>query len=497
MTKQEGRQETVEELERDVLQSPEAGVLVVRGGAIRGVGYAIGIGLAAVASVFLLRYLGVDDFGRYMTVVSLIAIVGGVTDAGLTAVGARDLARSPRGEPRRRLMANLVALRLVVTPLGVLAAIIVAFAAGYGSTLVIGTLLSGIGLILISAQATMMLPLSVKLSIGRLTAVELTRQVTTVLCIVVLVLVGAPLLPFLAIPIVVGAVALAVTPALVGREGLIRPAIDRTEARRLVGQTLPVGAAVVMNVVYFRLLIILMSLLATATATGLFATSFRIYEILFGIPTLVLSVALPVLAAADMQRERLAYQVQRLSEVGLIASAYLVIAVVVLAEPLIRILGGSDYVGAASILRIQSFALVALFVGQVAQLGLIAVGRQRGLAVANGVALVLVLALGLGLIPPFAETGAAVAAVVAETALAMMLLIALRHADPTLFPSFRFAWKIACAVALALPILLAPIPAAAQIVAASAIYAAVIWLTRAVPMEIVDAFARRHAPAPR
>jgi O-antigen/teichoic acid export membrane protein len=496
MTEQSQQEETGA-LDGDVLQSPEAGGLVVRGGAIRGVGYAIGIALTAVASVFLLRYLGVADFGRYMTVVSLIAIVGGVTDAGLTAVGARDLARSPRGEPRHRLMANLVALRLVVTPLGVLAAIIFALAAGYDSTLVLGTLLSGIGLILIATQATMMLPLWVRLSIGRLTAVELIRQVTIVLCIVVLVAVSAPLLAFLGIPIVVGAVAFAVTPTLIGREGLVRPAIDRLEALRLVKQTLPVAVAVVMNVVYFRLLIILMSLLATATATGLFATSFRIYEILFGIPTLVLSVALPVLAVADMQRERLAYQLQRLSEVGLIASAYLVIAVLVLAEPLIRILGGSQYVGAAPILQIQSFALVAVFLGQVVQLGLIAVRRQRGLAVANGIALALVLALGLILIPPFEETGAAVAAVVAETALAAMLLVALRRADRSLLPSFRFAWKIGFSVALALPILLAPIPAAVQIVVASAIYAAVIWLTRAVPIEIVNAFARRHAAAPR
>ena len=497
MTTEESQQETTGVVVTDVLQSPETGVLVVRGGAIRGVGYAIGIGLTAVASVFLLRYLGVADFGRYMTVVSLVAIVGGVTDAGLTAVGARDLARRPRGEPRQRLMANLVALRLVVTPLGVLAAMVVAFVAGYGSTLVLGTLLSGIGLILVATQATMMLPLSVRLSIGRLTAVELIRQVTIVLCTVVLVAVGAPLLPFFGIPIVVGAVALTVTPILVGREGLVRPAIARSEALRLARETLPVAAAVVMNVVYFRLLIILMSLLATATATGLFATSFRIYEILFGIPTLVLSVALPVLAAADMQRERLAYQVQRLSEVGLIAAAYLVIAVLILAEPLIRVLGGSDYVGAASILRIQSFALVAVFLGQVAQLALIAVRRQRALAVANGIALALVLTLGVTLIPPFAETGAAVAAVVSETTLAAMLLVALHRADPLLLPTFRFSWKIGLAVALAVPILLIPISAAAQIVVASAIYVGVIWVTRAVPPEIVDAFARRHADAPR
>ena len=71
--------------------------------------------LTAIASVFLLRYLGVVEFGRYVTVLSLIAIVSGVTDAGLTAVGARDLALRPMGEPRERLLANLLGLRLVLT----------------------------------------------------------------------------------------------------------------------------------------------------------------------------------------------------------------------------------------------------------------------------------------------------------------------------------------------------------------------------------------------
>ena len=65
----------------DILRSPEAGQRVIRGGTIRGLGYGLGVGLTAIASVFLLRYLGVDDFGRYVTVLSLMAIVSGITDA--------------------------------------------------------------------------------------------------------------------------------------------------------------------------------------------------------------------------------------------------------------------------------------------------------------------------------------------------------------------------------------------------------------------------------
>src|SRR5919106_1685757 len=104
----------------DVLRSPDTNIRVVRGSALRGVGYLAGILLVAGASVILLRYLGVVDFGRYVTVISLIGIVSGVTDAGLTAIGARELAVAPPGEERRRLLANLVSLRLVLTPIGVL-----------------------------------------------------------------------------------------------------------------------------------------------------------------------------------------------------------------------------------------------------------------------------------------------------------------------------------------------------------------------------------------
>jgi O-antigen/teichoic acid export membrane protein len=481
-----------EAAKQDILRSSEAGPLVIRGGAIRGLGYGVGVVLTAIASVFLLRYLGVVEFGRYVTVLSLIAIVSGVTDAGLTAVGARDLALRPMGKPRERLLANLLGLRLVLTPLGVLGAVMFAFIAGYDHTLVLGTLVAGAGLVLINAQATMMLPLSVGLQIGRLTTVEVLRQATAVVTIGILVAVGASLLPFFAVQVVVGVVVLVASPWLVRRSAMVPPALDRAEWGTLLREALPIAAALVMNVVYFRLLIILMSLLATATATGLYATSFRIFEILFGIPALVLAVALPVLATAGAERERIRYQLQRMAEIAAIAAAYLVLAVFVLADPLIRLLGGSEFEGAAPVLQIQSIALIAVFLGQVWQLGLIAIRRQSALAIANAFALVLVLALGFSLIPRFEETGAAVAAVLAETALAAALLALLARADRTLIPNIGFAWKVGIAAGLAALVFALPLPPAAELLLSTLVYAVTILLTGALPAEVFDAFVRRR-----
>jgi O-antigen/teichoic acid export membrane protein len=476
----------------DVLRTPEAGRLVIRGAAVRGLGYGVGVLLVAAASVFLLRYLGVADFGRFATIMSLIAIVSGVTDAGLTAVGARDLPLRPRGA-QARLLANLLGLRLLLTPLGVIGATAFAVVAGYEDELVLGTVLAGAGLVLINAQATMMLPLQVDLRIGRLTAAEVLRQALTVAGIVVLVVAGASLLPFFAVTIIVGLGVVAASPLLIGPNLVFRPAFERREWRTLLREALPLAASLVMSVVYFRVLIILVSLISTAEETGLYATSFRVFEILFGLPTLVLTVALPVLAVAHDDRARLRYVLQRMTEVGAVAAVFLALLIVIVARPMIELLGGSEYADAAPILRIQAFALVAVFLGQVWQLGLISIRRQSALVLANGLALVLVLALGVPLVAAYDATGAAIAAVVAEAALAAALFVLLARADAALRPGLEFVWKPAVAGALMAGWLLVPgLPLAVTALLGTAAFALTIWLTRALPAEVLDAF--RPAP---
>jgi O-antigen/teichoic acid export membrane protein len=473
------------------LRRDDVGLLVIRGGTLRGLGYGIGMALTAASSVLLLRHLGVADFGRFVTVTSLIAIVSALTDVGLTTIGGRDLALRPLGEERRAFIASLMALRLVLTPLGVLAALAFALLVGYDHVLVVGVALAGIGLVLTTTQSTMALPLWVELKIGRLTSAEVLKQAVMLVGVAALVASGASLLPFFAVYIVVGAAALGVTPLLVGKGFVRRPAFDRGEWARLIRNALPVGASLVMNVVYFRVIVLLMSLVASAVATGLFATSFRVFEILFGVSSLIVSVALPALSVASEDRERLRYMLQRMTEVAVIAACYLVVIVVIVAEPALDLLGGPQYRHAAPVLRIQVFALIPVFFGQVCQIALVSIRRATTQAVANAVGLVLVLLLGLVFVPLYGATGGAIAALVAECALTVVLFVLLARCDPLLQPRLGFLWKVALAGGLAGLVLLLPsVPRFAAACAATGIYVVALVLTRAVPREVVDAFGR-------
>ena len=120
-----------EAAEPDILQTSAAGPRVVRGGAILSLAYGAGTLIAALASIVVLRYLGLVAFGQYVTVMAIIAIVSALSDVGLTVVGSRELAALRPGPERRALLSDLVGLRIFMTPLGVAAGVAFAAVAGY------------------------------------------------------------------------------------------------------------------------------------------------------------------------------------------------------------------------------------------------------------------------------------------------------------------------------------------------------------------------------
>lgn len=479
----------------DVLRTPEAGARAIRGGILRGAGYVVGLLLAAATSVFLLRALGVEDYGRYATVAAIAGIASILTDAGLTAVGSRELALLPRGASRDELLRLLVGLRILLSVAAVGVAAAFALVAGYDRAVVWGVLLTGLGVLLVNVQAAALVPLSVELRLGLVTAFEVAKQALTLAGVAALAVAGAGLLPFFAVQAAVGAVVLALTPAALGALRPLLPRLERGAALRLLRDALPIAVAIAMNVLYLRLLVILVSLLADETEVGLYGTAFRVFEMAIVLPGIVLGVALPLLSVAGAEDlERLRYGLQRLTEVALLAGLGLALATTALAEPGIALLYGGEYAGAAPMLRIQAWALVPLFLGQVAVLALVSLRRHRSIALANAAAVVLVLVLGLLLVETFAGRGAAAAGVAVEAALCALLLAALAAGERGAVPRPGFAWRPCAAAGLgAVPLLAFGAGGWGPAALALAVFAVAAVALRAVPAEVYAALRRRSS----
>ena len=468
----------------DLLDSAAAGGAAIRGGALRLAGYGAGVALSVGSAAVLFRHLGVVDSGRYVLVLSLVMLSAGLTDAGLTWLGVREVALR-RGDERRALLSNLLGLRLVFSLLGVLVACAYAVVAGYPDSLVLGTAIAGASVIATSLQSTLSTVLMAELRLGWVTALELLRQVVFVVGIVVLVQLGATLVPFFVLAFGAGVVALVVTAVLVGRATPFLPAFDRAQWRALLAETLPYALAAAVGAVYFRLAILIVNLVASDTQTGYFGVSFRIIEVLVLVPQLVVGAGFPIFArAARDDAERLQYGLQKMLDACLILGTITVVVLGVGAPVAIDVVAGPKFGAAAAVLRLHAIALLGSFMSAVFGYALLSLRRRRAVLVVNAAALVTMAVLGPALAATSGARGAAGATVAAEAVLAVCGWALLTRGPDGIRLGLPGLPRVALAAALAvLPALF--LPAAPATLAAVVVLLVALVVLRAIPEEVV------------
>jgi O-antigen/teichoic acid export membrane protein len=479
----------------DVLTSANAGGRVIRGSALRVVGNAAGMLAGLGTATLLLRHLGVAESGRYVTVLSLVAIASSVVDLGLNVSASRELALCEAGG-RRALMANILSQRLWVTPIALLLIVSFAVLAGYPTSMEIGAALAGVGLYVVALADALLLPLTVELRNAGLAFVDFLKQAVALACVALLVALGARLTPFFAILIAVGLAAMAVIPLLMGWDAFVAPRLDRMQQRTLLRRALPLAAALVLGQVYFRLVILLMSLVSDSRQTGYFGGSLRAMEALVSIPILVAGVALPVLAAAARDdRARLRYAVEGLSEGAVIAGVLIVLVTIRAAEPVMSIIGGRAFGPAGAVLRIQVGALLFGALVQIWAVSLVALGRQRELILTNALGLLGVAAFAVALVGPFGAQGGAAASVLGDALLAALIYWRLRACDVKVAVRVGFVGRVALAGAAASLALLLPVPDLLAAALAGALFLGVGQLIGMIPEEVREAFSSRAMPS--
>lgn len=484
-----------EEAGGDVLDTSDAGGRFLRGGALRMLSYVATVALSVLSAALLTRHLQVVRFGQYTTVLSLVAVVSAVTDAGMASIGTREFAVR-RGAEREELMRDLLGLRVALTLLGVALATVFALAADYDTALLLGTVLASLGTVALVAQHTYTIPLSAELRLGTLAGLDLVRQVLNVAAIVALIALGAGVLPLLAVVLFANLALVPPTAVLARRAISLRLGLNFARWRELLRLTVSFSLATAVGTLYVYAAQIITSLSAGSHQSGLFAASFRVFIVAAAIPGLLVGSALPLLArAARDDRERLAYALQRIFEVSLILGVGMALATLGGARFVIDVVAGPSFEGSIPVLRIQGLAMVASFMLTGWSFALLALQRHGGILLANAAAFLVSGLLTLVLASAHGATGAAVATLCGETVLAAGLLAALLRGHSELRPELGVLVKVVFAAAPAVVLALVPdVPSLAHALLALAAYGLVLALTRAMPRELLEVLRYRGAP---
>jgi O-antigen/teichoic acid export membrane protein len=470
----------------DPYAAGEAGGRVIRGSGLRVAGAFAGVLAGAVSAPLVFRHLGIVDYGRYLTVASVIFVITALSEGGLANVAVRRFSVSDRAG-QRVLIPNLTGLRIALGVLGGLVAVGFGLIAGYERILVLGLALGAVGYLLSAVQGSYSVVLSCKLRLSALAAVDVFRSLGTTVLLVVLVIAGSGLTGFYLVATVVQGSALVLTAALVRRDVPLRPEFHRGRWHELFRETALYALAATLGAVYFQVALIAMSLLDPGAQTGYYAIAFRIVEILNGIPWLLAGSVLPVLAvAAENDPARLRFIAGRVFEGALIAGGWVAIIIVVGASFGIEVIAGAKGQPSVAVLRIMGIGVTATFLVSSWGFVLLSLRLYRQLVIANLGALALAIGLSVILIPTLHARGGAITTAALELTLAGAYIALLSRRG--IVPSARFVASFALAVGLGMGLgaLLIAVHPALGVVVGSAAYFGCLAATGAIPSELID-----------
>jgi O-antigen/teichoic acid export membrane protein len=418
----------------ELIDTAAAGPAAMRGGLLRTASFAGSLLIGIASAPLLVRHLGEVEFGRYSTALAVVAIVGGLTEGGVTTVALRELSATKDPAQSRRLMSDLLGLRIVLSMVGLAIGVAFTAVAGYGGGLTLGVLLAGVGLMFAATQGLLAVVLQSQLRFGWAALIELSRGVVGIGLIVALVLTDRGTIELLAVAIPVGVLALALTVPLVRGQTSLRPTFAPRRWLSLLREVMVVALAVAVYALYFRVTLLVTSLVSDAAQTGYFAISFRLMEALIGIPALLIGAAFPIIArSARDDRERFEYATSRIYELSLFLGGVMALGLLLSAPFAIQLLVGTSEHPSVGVLQIQSVALVAGFVVSATSFPLLGMHRHREVLLACVLSLLVAAVLALALAPSHGAVGAAIAADTADLGLAATLTVMLlRREGPPL-----------------------------------------------------------------
>ncbi len=412
-------------------------------------GRLVGAAIGVVAVGITTRYLGVEDFGALTAATAFSTVVQTLTDVGVWTIGAREIAKRP-GDTQR-LVGNLLTVGFVLSVAGGGVALAVMFLlySGQDNELVrrgILLLLLTVPLAAPFGAVSAYFVAQQKAYLG--TIANVAQSVITFGLIVAFAALGLGYTAIVLAYVIAAASQVVIMLAFsVGKVRLV-PAIDRELVKQLVSWALPLGGVLLLGALYWRLDIVILSLLKPQSEVAVYGLAYKIVDALVVLPSYVTITLLPEFARLAEHRDRLDQLVAKALAVIQLGTAALLMFSIAFAGEVVELVGGSAYTRSARVLRILMVGVAAQYLAAVFSQVYIALNRQRTLFLVLLLVLPLNIGLNLVLIPRWGPDGAA-AAFCASEIVGLVALVVMFSRFATVPRPYRVPQMLAAVAAAA------------------------------------------------
>jgi O-antigen/teichoic acid export membrane protein len=401
---------------------PTAGSVLSGSGALVASRYVVAL-LGWAGTVVIARELSPSAWGGFSFIFSVLGIVGFFTDLQISRIVLKSVIAS--GDAAERTVSSYITMRLSLGLAVYVACVAGVAVANYPPEIVQGTAVAGVTLLFASGWAALRIYFEATLWLRPVAIAFVVGQVAQLLSTLAIAVSGRGTLISYTLPAVLfDLTVFAIVLAVARRVIRIRPAVDLAAWWQWTREALPLALGSSLAVVYYRVDMVMLSKLDTLDSVGFYSIAYKFSDLVGYLPQALLAPTLTLLVRAWPKDSVAFRRVFRYSFVLLLILAVgISVAFAGVAQDLIILFYGSRYgvVDEAAVRLVASQALN--FFSQLSFVTLVAANRERTFPIAYLVGLIINVALNFLLIPRYSYNGAAMATLVTEFFVLLILAI--------------------------------------------------------------------------
>ncbi len=366
--------------------------------------------VSLVVIIYLARYLGTAGFGKYNFVFAYLAFFGVIADLGLQSIIVRDLARNPEMAPN--LIGNAYFIRLILTVLAVVLSIVVITLMSYPPDTTTYVCIAAFTLLFISFSDFYATIFQANLKMEYTTIVKLIFKFLSAGLILWIIFIHGTLIQVM-IALVFSEMIKTSLSYIFSRK-FVRPRfkIDFGLWKYLFREALPIALSSVIGIIYFRIDIVMLSMMIGDAEVGLYSAAYKLSEPLFLIPAALTISLFPVMSVLFKTSKEGLFKSYRLSFKYLfIIMLPIAIGTTLIADKVILLIYGTDFVDSAIALKILIWTLIFVPINRLFGNLLIAIGKQKLHTITMALSAIGNIILNIILIPVMSFIGASIATV--------------------------------------------------------------------------------------
>ena len=439
--------------------------------------------LALVGIGFITRYLGIQGFGDYSTVLAFFSFFGSAADFGLYSITAREISRPNADE--EKILGNAFTFRLISSVVVFLITPIFVYFLPYSHDVKLGIIIAAASFVFSSTYMVLNGVFQKNLAMDKVSTAEVLGKVIQ---IIIIILAVKDNLGFnmIIISILVSMIFnFVVVLMMVNSYVPLKLQCDFSYWKKFFKEAAPLGVSSLVVFIYFKIDTILLSVLKTNNEVGIYNAAYKVIENVSYIPAMITGLVFPMFSRHIFSdRKQFTHLANETLKVFAILVVPMVIGTLFLSEGVIHLIGGNAFAEASNTLRILIFALAFIFFGGLFNNILIASNYQKkmlwalvGCAIFNIIANII-------FIPMFSYTASAVISVATEfLAASAGLFLTMKHV--AYIPSIEHLPRILLSGFVMAVFLFVFKGSSFYLLAieSSAIYVLFLWITKTITIE--------------